>query len=114
MEAEYQARANTAREMVWLHFFVQDLGITTPIPMPLYCDNKSTIFIFGNLDFHERNKHIWIDCHFIHEKALMGVISTPHVSSSNQLADIFTKSIIGISYDCLGSKLGMFDLYSPT
>ena len=44
----------------------------------------------------------------------MGVISTPHVSLSDQLADIFKKSIIGVSYDCLGSKLGMFDLYSPT
>ena len=42
----------------------------------------------------------------------MGVISTPHVSSSNQLTDIFTNDIIGVSYDCLGSKLGMFDLYS--
>ena len=42
----------------------------------------------------------------------MGVISTPHVSSSDQLTDIFTKSIIGVSYDCLGSKLGMFELYS--
>ena len=43
---------------------------------------------------------------------LIGVIYTPHVSSSDQLTDIFTKSIIGVSYDCLGSKLGMFDLYS--
>ena len=41
----------------------------------------------------------------------MGVISTSHVSSSDQLTEIFTKSIIGVSYDCLRSKLGMFDLY---
>ena len=43
----------------------------------------------------------------------MRVISIPHVSSSDQLTDIFTKSVIGMSYDCLGSNLGMFDLYSP-
>ena len=58
-------------------------------------------------------KHIEIDCHFIRDKVLRGVISTPHVSSSDQLADIFMKSIIGVSYDYLGSKLGMFDLYGP-
>ena len=58
-------------------------------------------------------KHIEIDFYFIHDKVLMRVISTPHVSSSDQLADIFTKNIIGVSYDCLGSKLGMLDLYSP-
>ena len=103
----------TAREMICLQSYVQDLGITTPMLMPMHCDNQEVIFIAGNLAFHERTKHIEIDCHFIHDKVLMGVISTPHVSSSNQLADIFTKSVIGVLYDCLGSKLGIFDLYSP-
>ena len=42
----------------------------------------------------------------------MRVVSTPHLSSLDQLADIFTKSIIGVSYDCVGSKPNMFDLYS--
>ena len=87
--------------------------VTTPMPMPIHCDNQEAIFIAGNLAFHERTKRIEIDCHFIHDKVLMGVISTPHVSSSDQLADIFTKSVIGVSYDCLESKLCMFDLYSP-
>ena len=112
-EAEYLAMAATAREMVWLQSFVQDLGITTPMHMPVHCDNQAAIFIVGNLAFHERTKHMEIDYHFIRDKVLMRVISTPHISSSDQLTDIFTKSIIGVSYDCLGSKLGMFDLYSP-
>ena len=70
-EAEYQAMAATTREMVWLHSFVQDLGITTPMTMPMHCDNQATIFITGNLAFHERTKHIEIDCHFIRDKVLM-------------------------------------------
>ena len=85
----------------------------TPMPMPMHCDNQGAIFIARNLAFHERTKHIEIDCHFICDKVLMGVISTPHVSSSDHFVDIFTKSIIGVSYDCLGSKLDIFDLYSP-
>ena len=68
--------------------------------MPMHYDNKTTIFIARNLDFHERTKHIEIDYHFISDKMMMRVISTPHVSSSDQLADIFTKSAIGVSYDC--------------
>ena len=95
--------ATTAREIVWLHSFVQDLGITILIPMHIHGDNKVTIFIAENLAFH---------CHFIRDKVLMRVISTPHVSSSDQLTNIFTKSIIGVSYDCLGSKLSKFDIYS--
>ena len=82
------------------------------MPMPMHCNNQTAIFIARNLAFHERTKDIEINCHFICDKVLMCFISTPHVSSSNQLVDIFTKSIIGVSYDFLGSKLAMFDLYS--
>ncbi|RDY08622.1 hypothetical protein CR513_07127, partial [Mucuna pruriens] len=42
-----------------------------------------------------RTKHIEIDCHFIREKLLAKEISTEFVNSSNQLADIFTKSFRG-------------------
>ena len=104
--------AATTREMVWLQSFVQELGSTTPMSMPMPCDNHAAIFISRNLAFHKRTMHIEIECHFICDKVLMGVISTPHVSSLDQLADIFTKSIIGVSYYYLGSKLGMFDLHS--
>ena len=45
---------------------------------------------------------------------MSGVISTSHVTSSHQLADVFTKSLAGISYDTKCTKLGMFDLYALT
>ena len=112
-EAEYRAMAETAREMVWIHSLLTNLGVTTSIPMPMQCDNQAVIFIASNPTFHERTKHIEIDCHYIRDKVLSGIISTPHVSSSSQLADIFTKSLAGVSYDSFCSKLGMFDLYAP-
>ena len=104
--------AATAREMVWLQSFLHDLGIMTPTSMPTHCDNNTAIFIVENLVFRKRNKHIEITCHFICENVLKGVIYTPHVLSSDQLVNIFTKSIIRVSYDCLGSKLGMFNFYT--
>ena len=106
--------AETAREMVWLRSFLEDLNILSPFPMPMHCDNQAAIFIAENSTFHERKKHIEIDCHYIRGKVMSGVISTPHEVSSHQLADIFTKSLAGISYDATCTKLGMFDLYAPT
>ena len=89
-ESKYRAMAETTWEMVWLRSFLEDLGISSPFPMPMHCDNQAAIFITGNSTFHERKKHIDIDCHYIRDKVMFGVISTPHVTSSHQLVDIFT------------------------
>ena len=105
--------AEIARKMVWLQSFIEDLSISSPFPMPMHCDNQAAIFIVGNSTFHQCTKHIEIDCHYIRDKVISGVISTPHVVSSHQLADIFTRSLAGISYDATCTKLGMFDLYAP-
>ena len=43
--------------------------------------------------FHERFKHIEIDCHFIRHHLLQGTLTLQSVSSQNQLADIFTKPL---------------------
>ena len=48
---------------------VEDLGFKVNTPMKLYCDNQAAIHIASNLVFHERTKHIEIDCHFIREKS---------------------------------------------
>ena len=34
-ESEYRAMAETAQEMVWLQSFLEDLGISSPFPMPM-------------------------------------------------------------------------------
>ena len=112
-ESEYRAMVETAREMVWLRSFLEDLGISFPFPMPMHCDNQAAIFITSNSIFHERTKNIKIDCHYIRDKVMSVVISTPHVTSSHQLADVYTKSLAGISYDTTCTKMGMFDLYAP-
>ena len=69
-----------AREMVWLKYFLQDLGIMTSMLMHMHCDKQVTIFISRNFFFHERTKHLEILRHFIHEKVLIGVTSTPYMS----------------------------------
>ncbi|XP_038687500.1 uncharacterized mitochondrial protein AtMg00810-like [Tripterygium wilfordii] len=91
-KAEYRAMSSTPVEIVWLHWLRADMGVTLSRPTPMYCDNKSAIHIAHNFVFHERTKHIEIDCHFTRHHLQHGTLTLPSTSSSMQLADFFTKA----------------------
>ncbi|XP_019159680.1 PREDICTED: uncharacterized protein LOC109156283 [Ipomoea nil] len=95
-EAEYRALTSTTCEIQWLLYLLQDLGVIENPSASLCFDNKSAIAIVENPVFHERTKPIELDCHLVREKLQKGVLKLLHVSTSNQLADVFTKPLHGI------------------
>ena len=106
-EAEYRAMASTTTEIVWLRWLLADMGVYLSDPTPMYCDNKSAIQIAHNTVFHERTKHIEIDCHLTRHHLKHGTITLPFVSSSMQIADLFTKSHPISRFRFLVGKLSM-------
>jgi hypothetical protein len=91
-EAEYRAFADTTSELLWLRWLLSDMGVPQSTSSPIHCDNRSAIQIAHNDVFHERTKHIEIDCHFIRHHLQHGILHLHSVISADQLADIFTKS----------------------
>ena len=91
-EVEYRALTDTTSELVWLQWLLKDLDVFTSSATPLYCDNQSAIHIAHNDVFHERTKHIEIDCHFIRYHLIHGALKLISISSKDQLANIFTNS----------------------
>ena len=92
-EVEYRALASASAELCWLCTLVKDLGIYLYDPPILWCDNVSALAIASNPVFHARTKHIKVDFHFIRERVLRKDLQVKFVSTTDQLADIFTKGL---------------------
>ena len=63
-------------EILWLHQLLIEVGIETPVLAKLWYDKQVALHIASNPVFHERTKHIEIDCHFVREKIQLNLIST--------------------------------------
>ncbi|XP_050217411.1 uncharacterized mitochondrial protein AtMg00810-like [Mercurialis annua] len=61
-EAEYRAMSAACSEVIWLRGLLTKLGIPQVQPTPLHGDNTSAIQIAANPVYHERTKHIEVDC----------------------------------------------------
>ncbi|PNX67719.1 hypothetical protein L195_g055776, partial [Trifolium pratense] len=111
-EAEYQALAQATCEGQWPLYLLKDFHISHDSPMVIYCDNQSALHIAANPVFHERTKHIEIDCHVVRDKVQQGILHLLPVSTKDQVADILTKSLHPGPFSSLESKLGMLDIHS--
>jgi len=84
---------------------LHEMQIMVHIPMKMYCNNQSAVFITNNPMYHKRTKHIEVDCHFIHDLVIKKQIVTPYVRYEDQLGNILTKPLICSLFSILYSKL---------
>lgn len=96
--------AAALKEIKWMLKLLKGLDIAPSEP----------IRIAANPVFHERTKQIEKDCHAVRDAVQDGLISTIHVGTNDQLADILTKALDRNQFVFLMSKLGAQNLHAPT
>lgn len=112
-EAEYRALAFTACELQCEDYLLTDFQIPFIKPSLLYCDSHSARHIAVKSSFHERTKHIELDCHLAREILQSKLFQLLPVSSANQLVDVLTKTLDFTPCSTLVSKVGVNDIYPP-
>ena len=93
VEAEYVAMSRCAQQMVWMHSWLDEVAIKHSSPGQIKGDNRGAIALTKNTKDHGKVKHIDIRHHYIRELIQSGAVNIEHVSSGDNLADLFTKSL---------------------
>jgi len=95
-EAEIMAASEAAKEAIYLRRFLEQFGLQDPEqPVTLGCDNQAAINLAYNPEHHKRVKHIERRHFFIREKVEENMIEVPYVRTVDNLADFFTKPLMG-------------------
>jgi hypothetical protein len=86
-EAEYKALGAATYELQWLLYLLKDLHVITVKLHVLYCDNQSALYITANPVFHERTKHLEIECHLVREKLQADIMKLLTVTSNHEASN---------------------------
>lgn len=90
--------SRTSIEVKWLNALLWLFGVEHHQPIPLHCDSKSSMHIANNFVFHERTKHIEIDCHHVRD-VIHDCLLNPHFfRTTDQITFIFTKALGSVQF----------------
>ena len=119
-----------SQEAMWLGRLLTEFGMTNnssiplahpsqecqsnlqyPAPIPVYCDNESSIKLAKNPVFHARSKYIEVCHHFVRECALsLGEIKPDYISTDINPANILTKVLPRPKFEQHRTNLGLVSL----
>lgn len=113
-ESEYRAMGHDVREIKWLVKLLREFDAPQDNHVAFFCDSTAAIHIANNAVFHEHTKNLESDCHKVRDRVKEGLIKTLHLTSANQVADIFTKPLQAGLFHSIVGKIGLNSISSPS
>jgi hypothetical protein len=106
MGAEYIAASMATDDALMVIKLLNDFGVPAR-PLPLFCDNQSTCKVLENPIENGRSKHLDVHWHYVRERVSMGDLKVTWVRTKDNVADIFTKPVVGKQFAALRWQLGI-------
>jgi hypothetical protein len=104
---EYIATTTAVTQTLWLSRMLAELLSRKVNVVELKVDNKSALALVKNPVFYERSKHICIKYRFIKDCLEDGSIKASHIATTDQLADILTKSLGKSKFQEMRERIGL-------
>jgi hypothetical protein len=102
--------ANATTEVIWVQSVLAELDINLPRSPYLWCDNLGATYMTVNPRFHGCTKHIEVDFRFVRERVARRQLEVWFISSADQVADEFTKSLPASKLDVFRRNLNLVKL----
>jgi len=93
VEAEYMGFSRATTQVLWISKYFTEIGLPTSKPIVVHMDNNGSISHSLNDKNHHKTKHIDMQHHFIKDQVKYGNITFQYIPSSENVADLFTKSL---------------------
>ncbi|KAJ0586508.1 putative RNA-directed DNA polymerase [Helianthus annuus] len=106
-EVEYMALSLAGCQAVWIKGILDELQGKIEYPIPIYCDNKSTICLAKDPVYHGKSKHIRVKYHFIRDLIKKNEVEVLFCTTKDQTADIMTKALQNKDFSRLKARLNM-------
>ncbi|KAL0387760.1 UNVERIFIED_CONTAM: Retrovirus-related Pol polyprotein from transposon TNT 1-94 [Sesamum radiatum] len=108
-EVEYIVGSETAKEVVWMKNYIQELGVVPSITKPviIFCDNNGVIAQAKESRSHHRSKHILRCYHLLREMVSRADVRMDQVSSAENTTDPLTKLMSQIDHTQHLDKMGL-------
>jgi hypothetical protein len=92
-DAEAIAAVFAVRAMIANLILLTELGFQQPLPLPLNVDNKSTVDGAHSAKIHKDSRHQALRLSWLQEIVRNNIVNIRHISTENNLADVFTKDL---------------------